>query len=46
MKNCFTLSKSSYEERIEWANTEGFALADQIATNPESTVENDGTDLH
>ena len=36
--NHWGLSKSSYEERIEWANTEGFALADQIATNPESTV--------
>tara|TARA_R100001480_G_scaffold138308_1_gene135385 strand:- start:48 stop:1394 length:1347 start_codon:yes stop_codon:yes gene_type:complete len=36
--NHWGLSKSSYEERIEWANTEGFALADQVATNPESTV--------
>ena len=32
------MSRSSYTERIEWANTEGAALARQIATNPEATV--------
>ncbi len=36
--NHWGLSKSSYEERIEWANTEGAALARQVASNPEATV--------
>ena len=36
--NHWGLSKSSYKERIEWANTEGAALARQVASNPEATV--------
>ena len=32
------MSRCSYEERIEWANTEGAALARQVASNPEATV--------
>ena len=36
--NSWGLSKSSYAERIEWANTEGAALARQVASNPEATV--------
>ena len=36
--NHWRMSKCSYEERIEWSNTEGAVLANQIATNPESTI--------
>ena len=36
--NHWGMSRSSYTERIEWANTEGAALARQIAGNPEATV--------
>lgn len=36
--NHWGMSRCSYEERIEWATTEGAALARQIATSPEATV--------
>lgn len=36
--NHWGMSRSSYTERIEWANTEGAALARQVASNPEATV--------
>ena len=36
--NHWGMSRCSYAERIEWANTEGIALSNQIANDPESTV--------
>jgi DNA-directed RNA polymerase len=36
--NNWGMSRCSYQERIEWANTEGAALARQIASSPEATV--------
>jgi len=36
--NHWGMSRCSYEERTEWAETEGAALARQVATNPEATV--------
>ena len=36
--NHWGMSRCSYEERIEWSDTEGAALARQVASNPEATV--------